>query len=43
MVNISTIKSPEAEDFVNTEDVERKVQCVYYWNDVHKACETPVQ
>lgn len=43
MVTISIIKIPEAEDFVDTEDVQRKVQCVYSWNDGHKACETPVQ
>lgn len=29
MVNILIIKVPEAEDFVNTEDRQRKVQCIY--------------
>lgn len=37
------IKIPGAEDFVNTEDIQRKVQYIYFWNDGHRAYVSHVQ
>lgn len=43
MVNILIIKIPGVEDFVNTEGVQRKLQCIYFWNDGHRAYMSHVQ
>ena len=43
MVHILIIKIPETEESVNTKDMQKKMQCVYFCADGHKIWVTHVQ